>query len=80
MYLHAINHPIHTQKGIVMDFDLETLKRIAKRVGDKAEFPLESKEMPFFLMGEGRKWLKQVKTTPPLFAFSDMGKKQLSKG
>jgi hypothetical protein len=35
--------------------------------------------MPFFLMGEGRKWLKQVKTSPPLFALSDAGKKQLSK-
>jgi hypothetical protein len=62
-----------------MDHDLETLKRIAKRAGDKAEFPLESKEMPFFLMGEGRKWLKQVKASPPLFSLSDAGKKQLSK-
>ena len=63
-----------------MDYDFETLKRIVKRAGDKTEFPLESKEMPFFLMGEGRKWLKQVKTNPPLFALSDAGKKQLSKG
>lgn len=63
-----------------MDHDLEILKRIAKRAGDKSEFPLEGKEMSFFSMGEGRKWLKQVETTPPLFALSDSGKKQLSKG
>jgi hypothetical protein len=63
----------------IMDYDLETLKRIANRAGDKTEFTLEAKEMPFFLMGEGRKWLKQVKTSPPLFALSDAGKKQLSK-
>ena len=62
-----------------MDYDLETLKRIAKRAGDKTGFTLEAKEMPFFLMGDGRKWLKQVKTIPPLFALSDAGKKQLSK-
>jgi hypothetical protein len=61
-----------------MDHDLETLKRIAKRAGDKKQFHLESGEMTFFLMGQGSKWLKQVSTTkPPLFEFSDAGKKHI---
>lgn len=63
-----------------MDHDLETLKRIAKRAGDKQQFPLESAEMPFFLIGQGSKWLKKVTTTKPaLFEFTEAGKKHLGK-
>lgn len=65
-----------------MDHDLETLKRIAKRAGDRQQFTLESAEMPFFLMGQGSKWLKKVPTStkPALFEFTDAGKKHLGKG
>ena len=63
-----------------MDHDLETLKKIAKRAGDKKQFSLEPSEMPFFLMGQGSKWLKKVSNSkPPLFEFSDAGKKHVGK-
>jgi hypothetical protein len=62
-----------------MDFEFETHKTIAKRVGDKPAFTLESKEMPFALMGAGRKWLEQVDDKKGLYRFSAAGLKSLGK-
>jgi|JFJP01.1.fsa_nt_gi hypothetical protein len=62
-----------------MDFEFETLKKIAKRVGDNATFKLEPKEVPFALMGAGRSWLEQVDQKSGLYKFTAAGLRTLGK-
>lgn len=61
-----------------MDIELETLKKIAQRVGDNRVFKLDGLEASFAILGTGRKWLDSVDQNNGLFRFSEDGLKVLA--